>query len=160
LTNRVKGVSVVATSSGTSRHDAYPDHVLFLADLLRSRWSDDLQRLFADVDDPPRGSWIRLLSMVPPEGARPTDLAVRARITKQALGQMAEVLLREGHLERTRDERDRRAYVLRRTALGDAAVERAEKVIAQMEREWAAQVGPRRYATFRAVLRELGDPSR
>jgi DNA-binding MarR family transcriptional regulator len=151
---------VVATDSSASGQDIYPDHVLVLADLLRSRWSDDLKRLLADLDDPPRGSWSRLLSMVPPAGARPTDLALRARITKQALGQMAEVLLREGYLERTRDERDRRAYVLRRTALGDAMVKRAEKAIAQMEREWADQVGPRRYATFRAVLRELGDSFR
>lgn len=46
--------------------------------------------------------------------------------------------------------------MVRRTPLGDRTVAAVNARILRIEREWAHRVGPRRYADFRAVLRELG----
>jgi DNA-binding MarR family transcriptional regulator len=102
-----------------------------------------------------RISHIRVLSHVPPEGISITDLAQRVGMTKQGCGQFVTQLVHTGHLEVTSDVTDRRVRVAQRTGAGDDVVATAQRRIEEIERAWAAQVGERRYATFRAVLREL-----
>ena len=54
------------------------------------------------------------------------------------------------------DPDDRRAVVLRRTALGRQLALDVHAAILAVQDEWAAEVGPRRLATFLAVMDELG----
>jgi DNA-binding MarR family transcriptional regulator len=103
-----------------------------------------------------RVSHYRLLDMIPPEGARITDLAAHAGMTKQGLGQHVDYLQERGYAESARLEGDRRVRLVRRTEKGDAATAYARAAIARVEQEWAEQLGAERYADFREALFELG----
>jgi DNA-binding MarR family transcriptional regulator len=110
----------------------------------------------AGFADPLSASHLRLLESVPVDGARPTDLAARARITKQALGQLATLLSERGYLETVPDPDDRRAKLIRCTPLGQRARDDLHAVAAALEDAWRDQVGAERYAVFREVLAEIG----
>lgn len=55
---------------------------------------------------PLRGRQARLLQLIPPGGLRISDLADRASTTKQALGQLVDVLQRGGWVDSGRDPAD------------------------------------------------------
>jgi len=103
-----------------------------------------------------RVSHYRLLELIPPEGARITDLAEIAVMTKQGLGQHVDYLQRLGFTESERLPGDKRVRLVRRTALGDEAVEFSRAAIGRVEELWTERLGPQRYAVLRETLRELG----
>jgi DNA-binding MarR family transcriptional regulator len=103
-----------------------------------------------------RPSHLRLLSLTPADGMRVTDLAVRVGMTKQALGEFVTTLQTAGLVEVTVDQRDRRVRLVRPTPSGQELQQVVESAIAGIERRWASQVGPERWATFREVLTEIG----
>lgn len=104
-----------------------------------------------------RVSHYRLLDLIPPEGARITDLAEVAGMTKQGLGQHVDYLQGLGFTESDRLPEDRRVRLVRRTAKGDEAVASSRQAIARMETLWEERLGPDRYALVREALAELGD---
>ena len=110
----------------------------------------------AGLTGPLTASHLRLLERVPVDGARTTDLAARARITKQALGQLATQLIDRGYLESVSDPDDRRAKLIRRTPLGTQACADLQAVANALEDSWRDRVGAERYAVFREVLAEIG----
>lgn len=119
-----------------------------------------LFRRFAETFDPAdwdglRQSHFRVIASVPDDGISVTELAERLGMTKQGCGQFVTQLVESGHLTAEADSRDRRVRVVRRTPLGQATLERVVAHNLAVEREWAAQVGERRYGTFRRVLEEL-----
>jgi len=129
-------------------------HIAMLADrLLRA------VRLQLDQHDWSglRPSHFRLISSVPPEGATLTELSGPLFMTKQAVGQFVTHLRTTGHLDLAPDERDRRRRVVVRTELGDRALAEVNAFLAAIEQQWADQVGPKDYAIFRRVLRQLTD---
>jgi DNA-binding MarR family transcriptional regulator len=69
----------------------------------------------------------------------------------EVLGALQEL----GYITSSQDPSDRRTRILARTAKGDEAVEASNRVYVLLEERWAAEVGSRRWATFRAVLAEL-----
>lgn len=101
-----------------------------------------------------RGSHARLLELVPPDGARPSELA-RDWISKQAVGQRIREMADVGLVTVSPDPHDGRASIVRRTAEGDRALALIATELAELETELAATVGERRYRMFRAVLDEL-----
>jgi DNA-binding MarR family transcriptional regulator len=103
-----------------------------------------------------RPSHLRLLSLTPVAGMRLTDLAARVGMTKQALGEFVATLQEAGLVEVTVDERDRRVRLVRPTPAGQELQRVIESAIGGIERRWAAEVGPERWATFREVLRQIG----
>jgi DNA-binding MarR family transcriptional regulator len=108
------------------------------------------------VDMGLRPSHLRLLSLTPLAGMRLTDLAARVGMTKQALGEFVATLQEAGLVEVTVDERDRRVRLVRPTPAGQELQRVIESAIGGIERRWAAEVGPERWATFREVLRQIG----
>lgn len=102
-----------------------------------------------------RQSHFRVLSCVPPEGVTITELGERTGMSKQGCGQFVTFLTGTGHLRVESDPADRRTRIVRRTALGNRTVKRVRARILRLEADWAEQVGPRRYATFRRVLDDL-----
>jgi DNA-binding MarR family transcriptional regulator len=102
-----------------------------------------------------RQSHFRVISGVPEGGISVTELGERVGMTKQGCGQFVTQLVESGHLATEQDPEDRRVRVVRRTPLGQATMERVTAHILAVEEEWAAQVGERRYATFRRVLEDL-----
>jgi len=103
-----------------------------------------------------RPSHLRLLSLTPTDGMRVTDLAARVGMTKQALGEFVTTLQAAGLVEVTVAQRDRRVRLVRPTPSGQELQQVVESAIAGIERQWASQVGYKRWATFREVLTEIG----
>ncbi|MGG5258463.1 MarR family winged helix-turn-helix transcriptional regulator [Phycicoccus avicenniae] len=104
-----------------------------------------------------RFSHVRVLDGVPAEGASVTVLAAHLGMTKQGCGQFVAQLERSGHVRVETARGDRRVRLVRLTPEGERFLARAHAAIAAAEEEFAAEVGPRRYATFRRVLEELGE---
>jgi DNA-binding MarR family transcriptional regulator len=102
-----------------------------------------------------RVSHYRLLEMIPPGGARITDLAEVALMTKQGLGQHVDYLQRLGYVESDRLRADRRVRLVRRTPKGDEAAAYSQAAIERVEEIWSARLGPERYEALRETLREL-----
>ncbi len=89
---------------------------------------------------------------IDPEGTRLTDLAERAHMTKQSVGEVATDLERRGYVERVPDPADGRAKIIRLTERGREAREVGRGLIAGIEREWAERFGEDRIAALRDAL--------
>lgn len=110
------------------------------------------------IDDPAivlRPSQLRVIGMVPTEGITVTDLADRVGMTKQGIGQFVGQLVDEGYLTAEVHPEDRRVRVVRRTSLGHQASRQLERVLADLECQWAQRIGTRTYGEFRAALDKL-----
>ncbi len=116
-------------------------------------------RLHHDASTTLRASHHRVIGHVPPEGISVTDLAERVGMTKQGCGQFVTQLVDSGHLKTRPDPHDRRVRLVLRTAAGQREVRDLVAQLAGLEDDWAAVVGPQRYARFREVLDELADAS-
>jgi DNA-binding MarR family transcriptional regulator len=90
-----------------------------------------------------------------PQGARPTELAARLRMSKQALHYLLGQLERRGYLERRPDPGDHRSKRIALTHRGTAIVPVIREAVAEIEREWEAALGRKRFAQLRNLLHEL-----
>jgi DNA-binding MarR family transcriptional regulator len=75
------------------------------------------------------------------EGARLTDMAQSAGMSKQAMGDLVSQCEAWGLVRRERDSRDARARVIRFTADGLAWLQAFKEAVAQAEAEFRAEVG-------------------
>lgn len=138
----------------------FPDHVLSLLALAIEAVRRDLTDATSGpaarrLPAPARGlrsSQVRLLSLTPPEGMRVTDLAERVGMTKQALGEFANVLEERGLLESVRDPADGRVRILRPTRRGRIAVEATDRAIRAVEEAWRARLGDSAWDQLRRQL--------
>lgn len=89
------------------------------------------------------------------DGARASDLAARAQITKQSMGYLVDYLAARGYVERMPDPTDRRAMLIRPTTRGRAVDRAARQLIDQLEQECAARIGEDRLRQLRGLLHEL-----
>jgi len=92
---------------------------------------------------------------IEPDGMRLTELAERAGMTKQAVGEAVSDLEGLGYVERAADPSDGRAKIIRLTALGAAAQRTAFEIIGAIEQEWAARYGAERVRAMRSLLIEI-----
>ena len=116
------------------------------------------KRIEAEVAGEPirlRGSHLRLLSLTPVEGIRPSELAIRVGMTKQSLGEFVATLQETGFLRVDPDPHDRRARIVAPTEKGRRQQERTLAIFTDIEDEWRRQVGDAAWATFRQVLGHL-----
>lgn len=130
-------------------------HVLAGLEGMRQRLGHELTRRSLDDAVRLRGADGRILDLLGDHGARPTELADGAWISKQAIGKRIHDLRQRGMVEIAPDPRDGRAVVVSRTARGDRTWAAALAAIGDIERQLASEVGDERYATFRSVLDEL-----
>lgn len=70
------------------------------------------------------------------DGTRLTTMAERAQMSHQAMGEMVEELIRLGYLERVPDPADRRARLIRPTALGRARLAGAADQVRALYARW------------------------
>ena len=96
-----------------------------------------------------------VFEMIDPAGSRVTDMARRARMTKQGMGQLVADLEVLGYLERCPDPADRRAKLVALTARGRAAVAAGLAALTDLEASWAGRLGERRAGELRAALVEV-----
>jgi DNA-binding MarR family transcriptional regulator len=90
-----------------------------------------------------------------PDGLRATELATRARITKQSVGYLIDHLSAGGYVERAPDPTDQRAKVVRLTPRGWAVSRTIRAAVFEVEADWSARIGTERIAELRAILQEL-----
>ncbi len=90
-----------------------------------------------------------------PEDMRPSDLAIRTRMTRQALNYLLGQMEKLGYLERVEDCDDQRFKRIRLSPRGRAASAAMREVVLEIEAEWTQTLGPRRFAELRDLLAEV-----
>lgn len=90
-------------------------------------------------------------------GSRLTDLAERSGLTKQAVGEVVVELERIGYVRRCPDPADRRAKVITLTARGRDGCAAARRLAAEIESEWAAQLGDDLVAQLREAAERVAE---
>ncbi len=89
------------------------------------------------------------------EGIRLTELASRASMTPQAMGELVDDLQALGYVERIPDSTDRRAKLIVLTDRGFDNLQSAFDAIAGIEADLAELLGRRRLVELRASLRAI-----
>jgi DNA-binding MarR family transcriptional regulator len=89
------------------------------------------------------------------EGSRLSELAAAARMTLPAMSELVDDLQRLGIVERRPDPRDRRAKLICLTDAGWKAMRTAQRLIAEIESDYAARVGRERFETAAETLDQL-----
>jgi len=119
-------------------------------------FADELERRLADTPcSDIRISHGCVFGTIDPEGSRLTDLATRARMTKQSVGEVTSDLEQRGYVERVPDPSDGRAKIIRLTERGRAAQALGQGLIDELEQEWAERFGEERIAAFRDALEAI-----
>ena len=88
-------------------------------------------------------------------GTRLTELARRARMTKQGMMLLVDDLEGRGYVRRVPDSEDGRAKVVRLTARGRRYVAEARRSLLALESRVRRQLGDRRYEQLRQSLESL-----
>ena len=127
--------------------------------LLRMPWEEVMRRMvarlhdhgFDDLDAP----HMNLLLYPGPQGARPSELAARRGMSKQAVNYLLGELERLGYLERRADPDDGRSRRVALTRRGEQAAHTIREAVLELERDWEKELGRRRFAQLRSLLLEL-----
>ena len=93
-------------------------------------------------------------------GSRLTDLAERAGLTKQAVGEAVAELEELGYAERLPDPTDRRAKIIKLTPRGTEACLTGRRLFADIEGEWAEQIGEELVAALREAAERIAELER
>jgi DNA-binding MarR family transcriptional regulator len=102
-----------------------------------------------------RGAHGCVFGNIEPAGMRLTELAERAGMTKQAVGEAVSDLERLGYAERVADPSDGRAKIIRLTDEGGAAQRAGFAIIADLEAEWVERFGAERVEQMRSLLIDI-----
>jgi DNA-binding MarR family transcriptional regulator len=156
---------VEGTSSShftNARSEGRPFGPPLIGALLRLPWEavqrHMLERLHERGFDDLDAAHLNVFQYPGPQGARPSDLAARLRISKQALNYLLGELERLGYLERRPDPDDLRSKRVALTPRGTSAVAVIREAVGDMEAAWAQQLGAKRFAQLRKLLLDLNQP--
>lgn len=92
-----------------------------------------------------------------PGGARPSTLAERAGVSKQAMNQLLRSLEAYGYIERSDAVDEGRARAVHFTARGRAAYAKIHGILREIEREWISELGPKDFAQLKGLLLRVWD---
>lgn len=87
-----------------------------------------------------------------PDGVRPSTLAERAGMSKQAMNQLLGSLERLGYILRSNVPENGGGRIVRFTKRGRAAYSKMADVLRHIEREWGAELGPKHFAQLKELL--------
>ncbi len=129
--------------------------------LLRTAYNAVSARIFAAVktgnafDDlrPAHGNAMEQLELE--DGLRLTEMAARAGITVQSMGELVDDLEAKGYLERHPDPHDRRAKRIHLTKRGRKNARTAKRATADGEDHLAELLGQQRYQRLRQDLEQI-----
>jgi DNA-binding MarR family transcriptional regulator len=85
-------------------------------------------------------------------GARASDMAARAGITKQSMGEAIRDMVALGLLEMKEDPTDRRAKLVTFTEAGHEVAQGGKRYMHTLEQQWIEKFGEKEYETAREVL--------
>ena len=109
------------------------------------------ERGFSDIDP----AHLIVFQWPGPDDTRPTELAARLQISKQALNYLLGQLEQLGYLERRPDPHDQRGKRIAVTKRGRAAIRVIRDGVNEIETEWAEQLGSDRFSQLKALLLTL-----
>jgi DNA-binding MarR family transcriptional regulator len=114
------------------------------------------RRIIAELNaagfDDLRVPHMAVLQFPGPDGVRPSLLADRAGMSKQAMNQLLRSLERLGYLVRSDAPSESRARIVRFTKRGRDAYAMVHDILRAMEHEWSTVLGPERFAELKALL--------
>jgi DNA-binding MarR family transcriptional regulator len=139
--------------------DAAPFGPPLIGALLRRPWEavqqHMLERLhergFADFD----AAYLPVFQYPGPQGERPSALAARLRISKQALNHLLGELEQRDYLRRDPDPEDGRSKRIALTRRGGRAGVVIREAVAEVEASWKRQLGRQRFDQLRSLLLDL-----
>ncbi len=102
---------------------------------------------------------IAVLQFPGPDGVRPSALAERAGISKQAMNQLLRSLEGFGYIVRSDSPDEGRTRIVRLTKRGRAAYSRIYDILRDIEREWSAELGSENLAQLKELLCRLWQSS-
>jgi DNA-binding MarR family transcriptional regulator len=128
--------------------------------LLRISWEavreGMLERLHRNGFD---ASYLTVFQYPGPQGQRPSELATRLRISKQALNHLLGQLEQRGYLTRDTDPEDGRSKRISLTQRGTKAAIVIRAAVTEIEDSWTHQLGPKRFNQLRTLLQDLNQPT-
>ncbi|HEX8726426.1 MAG TPA: MarR family transcriptional regulator [Gemmatimonadaceae bacterium] len=140
-------------SSGRSRPES---EGMLIGALLRVPTQAIHRRIITELNaagfDDLRVPHMAVLQYPGPDGVRPGVLAERAGTSKQAMNQLLKSLEGLGYLVRSDAPDEGRARVVHFTKRGRDAYARIHAVLREVEREWSAELGARRFAQLKELL--------
>jgi DNA-binding MarR family transcriptional regulator len=90
-----------------------------------------------------------------PEGVRPSELAERAGMSKQAMNQLLKSLEGYGYLARSDAPDESRARIIALSERGRAAYARILEILRDIEREWRGELGEESFSQLKSLLRRV-----
>jgi DNA-binding MarR family transcriptional regulator len=95
---------------------------------------------------------IAVLQFPGPDGVRPTVLAERAGMSKQAMNQLLGSLEGLGYIARSDSPDEGRMRIIRFTKRGRAAYAKIYEILQEIEREWSAELGSKAFTQLKDLL--------
>lgn len=146
-------------TSSRFTYEAEPFGPPLIGALLRIPWESVQQHMLERLhergfDDFDR-AYFAVFRYPGPQGARPSEVAARVGMSKQALNYLLGELERHGYLEREPHPDDLRSKRIVLTERGVAAVGVIRDAVAEVEASWGERLGPNRFALLRGLLLEL-----
>ena len=92
-----------------------------------------------------------------PDGVRPTTLAERAGMSRQAINQLLRSLEGYGYVERADAPDEGRARTVHFTKRGRAAYAKVVDILRGIERDWSGELGPADFARLKELLIRVWD---
>jgi DNA-binding MarR family transcriptional regulator len=111
-----------------------------------------IQELNAAGFDELRLSHIAVFQFPGPDGVRPLALAERAGVSKQAMNQLLRSLESLGYIARSDAPNQGRTRIVRFTRRGHSAYSKIYDILRDIESEWAAELGPKRFTELKKLL--------
>jgi DNA-binding MarR family transcriptional regulator len=90
-----------------------------------------------------------------PDGCRPSELAERSGMSKQAMNQLLQSLEQLGYIRRRDSAEDGRARVVHFTERGHAAWNKIIEILLEIETEWRATLGDKHFDQLKDLLCEV-----
>jgi DNA-binding MarR family transcriptional regulator len=109
------------------------------------------ERGFEDFD----AAYLSVFQYPGPQDARPTELAARLRMSKQAVNYLLGELERLDYLTRQPDPDDLRSKRVALTPRGKSAIRVIREAVGEMETSWAQELGSKRFDLLRNLLLDL-----
>ena len=94
-----------------------------------------------------------------PDGQRPSELALRTGMTRQAMNYLLGQLERSGYLTRTSNTEDQRSRQVHLTKRGHDALEAIQETMTVIEAELEQEMGRTQMAQLRTLLQKLNTTS-
>src|SRR5579875_3861473 len=127
--------------------------------LLRMPWEYVRERMLEGLRE--RGytdlvaAHLTVLQYPGPDNLRPSQLAARTRMSKQALNYLLGQLEQLGYLVREADGEDGRSRRIKLLPRGRRAMQAIREVVSEVEGEWEIELGHESFAQLRDLLRQL-----